>query len=431
MIGYTVYLFNQVLYSYAEQYNAGLTAATLTMEINQPSTFHFDMLPSHPESDILASNQSGRALIAVRQDYVNDDEEVVDSYYPFLGRVKNVTRDMYGKLSVDCEDCFSFLNDSYVRYSEGLYPTVNDMLVAVIDHYNTQLNTAASGYVFNYDQNASVGTDTAFLLSKDYDENEKKELEFYKSGDFIADKLTDQYSSILLFKYDYDPINIVTNIRFAWIKDFNPGLSYTSKVEIQNNTEDTENTGEGEGSSENTQEEFEPFPTPEHLVLMERSYGFYPSFSIEDNIIDISKDTVKTSTWSGIIPVGKDGLTLNSAVWNDDLVEKYGYKVKVVEFSEIDDAQYLEQVAVEYIERFSIDYGYKFSITAIEPCEAIKTVNYLTRVGYITAVKDIDNSLWITPCLSIKLNLFDLESNEYVLGPYVPQSVLNEDVTAI
>lgn len=414
MIAYRIYLFDTLIYDTISKENVGVISATLKMEINQPSTFHFEMLPVHPQSDVLASDQARRTLVAVQELYVDDEDVIQDSYWPFIGRVKSVSRQINKNLSVDCEDFFSFLNDCYIKYREGEYPTYNDVFIAAAEHYNTQLNTSQSGYVIAYNQGSSTGTDTPFILSSSYEEawaaqteEEEPSYEYIKCGDFISDKILSQNSAILMFLYDYTPDTKTINVQFAYIDGINPGLSYTRKATDQR------------------------FPTVETLLVPDALFETLPSFSTDHNILGLNKDTIKGDIYSGILAVGKNGATSGNVVWDEQLVKNYGYVAKAVSFSEIEDTTQLDEVAMEYLQKFAVDLGYKFTVEAAEPCEVFENVNYLARVGYIAALKDIDNSLWVSPFLSISLNLFEIENNEYVIGPYVPQCILNEEITAI
>lgn len=413
MVAYRIYLFENLLYDTMTDTNVGVTSASLKMEINQPSTFHFEILPIHDVTDILASNQARRALVAVQQLYVNDDGETEDSYWPFIGRVKSVSRAIDKRLSVDCEDFFSFFNDCYVGYREGEFATYNDVFIAITDNYNTQLNTSESGYVISYNEACSTGTDAAFIMDSEQpgsssgEEGEEPPYEFYKCADFISDRILNQNSSIILFRYSYTPESKSVNVQYAYISNINPGLSYTTKVPGYD------------------------FPTIESLLVPDALYGTLPSFGPDDNILSLSKDTIKGDVYSGILAIGKDGITSGNIVWNQGLVDRYGYVAKAVTFSEIEDATRLDEIAQQYIDKFGVDLGYKFNVQAAEPCDVFEDVKHLSRVGYMAALKDIDNNLWVSPILSISLNLFDIENNEYIIGPYVPQSILNEEITAV
>ncbi len=428
--------------------------------------------------EVLNSIKKKKTLVFVYEAYVDSDGVIQDWYYPFMGRVSDVSIDINGNYDVECEGAFAFLNDIVMAYHPDLHNAYHSR---EIDDYVEFYKNAkyifksaveatelfghyADRYPFKqmvmeFDESASDWMSDGYeyeILKDGFDfpEINKEELEYSKVADVITNKIINEYSGVLYFLYylPTDPTHMNDNppdptginpvvyelilenwkrthpdhpIRLSYTHDINPGFGY--------NHDGLE------------------FPTVEAIWV--EDYGWYPSFGIGDNIISISKEALKTEIYTGIMPIGKDGLKLNNTknhfdvsdtesiqynyfpvrdddvIWIPELVQKYGYIIKAVEFSDIETVTELRQAGNDYINRFARDFGFKYTINAIEPCEVFDDMNKLVKLAHITMVKDTDNVVHVIPCLSIKLDLFDLQNNEYVIGPIVPDSVINEDIS--
>lgn len=406
MIKYEVYAGSELIYDSSSYENSGIESIKLDLEINTPGTFSFTLKGSHPENGIIKPYTT---LIAVRFEYTDVDvqrEPISDNYWAFVGRVTNISTDIYGNATYDCEGAPSFLNDVYVPFEDNMYATIENLLSTVASVYNTAVGTP-SNRVITYNSNGSQGTDTAFVLPRNYGESDDVQVSYSRGLDLITEKILDQYSAMLYFAYDYDVENATPSISFAFIKNLNPGLSYDKKY---NNSA----------------------PDVESIIDPNTAYGTYPCFGLNDNILAFSKERIKRDVYSGIMPVGKNGVT-PGIVWSSSAIQSCGRIVKLVEFSELTDTSKLESLGQEYLERFGGDYGEKYTVTGIEPCVLMNTLTHhkLTRIGFVTVVQDSVSGGVVAPLLAMRIDLFDVQNNEYVIGAYVPQATLNEDITAI
>ncbi len=441
MIIYKIYIDKNKIYDSEIDYNEGILSANLSLEINQPENLSLRISSNSP---ILQNIRRKSTLVYVYQAYMNSSGEILDWYYPFMGRVSDISVDIYGNYDVTCEGAFAFLNDVYTPYCEryNRYPDLESIVKAAEASSRVIYKEQEYPYYKMYigvDIHASEGLDTKNEEAYQHEVLEDYDSVSTKSGDLISDKVLNSYGGVLYFRYyiPEEPSKAATleetieqhhnedliryyeekfpkyNIQFIYTKNINPGYNY-----------------------KHTALEF-----PEVEAIVQEEYGRYPSFGIGDNILSISKESIKSEVYSGIMPVGKDGCRLESMVypdsplkygdviWIPELVSKYGYIVKAVEFSDIETVTALREAGDDYINRFAKDFGFKYTVNAIEPCEVFDDMDKLVKLAHVTMVKDIDNVVHIMPCLSIKLDLFDIQNNEYVIGPIVPDSVINEDIS--
>lgn len=435
MIAYRLYADEELLLDTQDGINDGILSASFKLELNKSSSAEFSMVTSHPFINKITMMKTS---IIIEMLYIDDDNVVKDDYYPFMGRVSAISQDMYGNKTFTCEGASAFENDQVIMNDlQDLAGTlhVNDVFTKSIGSSRTLTN----GIVFNpnyYNENNGSNVDWTLTdeIVKEIQKSDSEEesggdepsYSYEKSSDMIQNNIISPYGGVVYYYYAYnqftDNHTMLKEDFLCYAAYFNTLLTGFDYTLVDQNGCPKEPTG-----------------------VVELYYGEEtPSFGLNDNIIDIKPNYLKTGIWTGIIPVGKDGLTIfgekgdydtyRNTLWESDLVNKYGEIHKVVNFSRVDDPVALLAFGRNYMARFANNDYYAmqtYEINGIEPCEVFEPTRYLIKLGYYVILQINANTLISFPCLSIEHNLFDIQQSRYVIGPVVPDTILNEDFTAV
>lgn len=422
-------------------FNEGMISGTLSLEINEPGSFEFSLISSHPHiSDILLY----KSTISIEMMYVDnsngDPYNIVDRYYPFVGRVVSTDTDIYGNVSYTCEGALAFLNDSYMSNFDSEYYSIETFLTACIEDHNAMVSIPGSdalqGRPFSYCPSFDASSTTMYRAKDLSDGNDKNYAQYVKTKDAIMSNVIDIYGGFIycvsspIYYYADSSLISYWNTKIKYYSDRNPVFSYDAV-------------------------DSDGMPIiDEYISPIDDNYDErLPLFSIETNIKDLSSSPIKTGLWTGIMPLGKDGLKIvhfetdradrSDVLYIDNLEEKYGRIVKAVEFSNIDSKDTLLDYGREYITIYgpqnSADLFSKnnYRVNAIEPC-LTSSFNKLVRLGYPVILEkeakqidepNIKHFYEFTTAFSIKHNLFDANDSEYGLGMIIPKNIINEDMT--
>ena len=439
MIAYRMYADEELILDTQDGVNDGILSANFKLELNKPSSLEFSMVASHPYIDNITMMKTS---IILEMMYIDNNDKIKDDYYPFMGRVSAINQDMYGNKTFTCEGGLAFKNDYIVLNDFETYSSLklNVAFGKCIDTTrNTLTNDIRSGMTGDhYNDGRNIDWTLTTPIQKpapkteegEEPEEEKLTLTYEKSIDMIQSYIIGPYGGVVyyhLFNYDYDdttntfPKKIIKDhliYEIGYYASLLTGFDYIGSNNIM---------------------------PDEPQRLIELYYGDeIPSFGLNDNIVDIKPNYIKTGIWTGIMPVGKDGLTISgyknerdtdaNTIWNMDLVRKYGYIHKTVNFSQVDSVDALRAFGRNYMARFANNDYYAmqtYEINGIEPCEVFEPTRYLVKLGYYVILQLNANTLISFPCLSIEHNLFDIQQSRYVIGPVVPDTILNEDFTAV
>lgn len=416
MIAYKVYADQTLILDTVNEVNDGLISAQLSLELNEAGSFDFTLLRTHPQKSNITPYKT---IIAVEMIYIDETNTIQDDYIPFLGRVTSIDEDMYGNTSYQCEGAMAFLNDIYVNKKLANQITVHTYLGRLFIDYRSII-TSGMGQNY-YDENKLIsfisgeGSDASWTYGRDIEESGEE-----------APK--DEYRSLL---------EIIKND----VIDKIGGIYYLVHGKTQNGyyTDSTYyNADDSMGLTFNYDTQSGHLPSIQGIFVINR----IPHFDFNINIIDLSSSPIKTGIWTGIMPVGKDGLLLadmadptmigNIVLWDDRMANRYGQIVKCIEFSEADTGSKLDSFAREYLRRFLSTDWYSmnnYTVKAVEPCLVSENFNKLVKIGYPVYIQlEAPNEILLN-CLSIKHNLFNVQDSQYVLGPVVPDNIINEDIS--
>ena len=423
MLAYKVYADRYLLLDTYNDVNDGMVSAQMNLEINQPGSFEFSLVRGHPHIDDI---RLMKTRIAVKMMYIENDE-VLDLYWAFLGRVNSIDEDMYGNKSFTCEGAMAYLNDTYSEYSDYTFteiPHIGEWLDRLINGYNAMI-VDSQGYI--YDENKLIttspsGTDYGysdpFYITGDADLNNK--WDWHKTLDSIYDTIINAYGGVVNFVY-WPPLTD---------EHIESGDEFTIHCKYYNNHNDWFSY-----EACNTQQPEISYYTAESSI---------PEFSFNTNMTDIKATPIKTGLWTCLLPIGKDGINIKTDTATEGysypdifvpigyLIERYGVIIKRVDFPTIETSNELLHAARDYNNRFMYKDWYalnNYTVRGIEPCLTTEN-DFIIRLGYPAKVQINDTEETIASALSIKHNLFDIQASEYVLGPIVPKNIIDEDMSS-
>lgn len=416
MLAYEVYLDSNCILNSSENINTGVRSATLSIEIKEPGSFEFKLIPNHP---IKSNITIYKSIVYIIMSNIKNGI-TLDSYIPFMGRVKSIDEDIYGYITCTCEGVYATLKDIYVDEYVGTTKTVDTVLNKLFNEQMVYI--LGSGYAFNYVYSGNNGGNKSWSsISTSEGSTSVDSSDRYRiAADVINNEIIDKLGGFMYY---------VFNERSA----------------VDGYPCDTDITYYKSDSSADC---YFDYNTPSGDLPVKKSSSssdILPRFTYDSNIIDVTRSPVKTGIWTGLFPVGKNGLLLDdpdpdyrkepvssdNLIWVSSLVNKYGKILKRVEFPKAEDMNTLRNYANQYVTKYaSTDwFGMKnHTLQAIEPC-LVSDFNKLVKIAYPGMVQIDDTNVVCLNCLSIKHDLFDAEKSEYVFGPIVPDNVINEDLS--
>lgn len=411
--------------------NIGVVSGNFELKLNEAGSLEFTVLPFNTTYDNTEIDVNDGMIIpyettiALNMKYIDSSGSVKDNWWPFVGRPISVEMDMYGNKTVQCEGAMAYLNDAYMTYWDHKYDKVKLFITNGLTCYNNikKMYGNVGGHSWRQMtyQNRSDG-ENPFTFTEEYDKD-KKNVSYIKVLDGITEHILDAYGGILYFNYYPNQSNDYS-IQFSYYAELLQGFDYSTA----------------------------PNKLPEEIAILPEEYGqTIPSFGIDDNITNITEQYVKTDIWNALMPIGEDAITkmgedrdyldLNDVMDINDILSGSfrGYAdpiVKAVEFSEVkkgdDSGKKLLEEGTKYIKTFAKrDYVNmrNYTINAIEPCEVFEATNYIVKPGYPVIISGVKGDVSHYPCLSIKHDFFNAQNSEYTAGPFIPQNIINEDIS--
>lgn len=420
MIAYKVYSDSYLLLDTQNNINSGMISGQISLEINQPGSFEFTLIRSHPHIENIKLLKS---TIAVKIMYILNGN-IIDSYWIFVGRPSSIDEDIYGNCTYTCESAMAFLKDCYMRYSNYTLEqagVIGEFFDDIMTIHTSMICDTRTGIPYDYNRVITArpaGTDYGysdpFYITQT---PEDERVEWHTMFDAVQDIIINAYGGIVNFVYDPGADSAIEsggkfNIHAKYFNNHNDYFVYVT--------------------NSNSQPEVQGVYSIDNI----------PSFSFGDNIIEMSKTPVKTGIWTCLLPIGKDGIDIKtdegSGWWPERImpvnymVDRYGIIVKQVDFSSIEDSATLRSAGEDYIRRFAYTDWYienNYSIKAVEPCLVTDTL-YLVKLGYPVRVQINDTQEKMLNTISIKHDLFDAQNSEYVIGPIVPKNIIDEDISS-
>lgn len=404
------------------------------IEINTVGSMSFTIGCNHPAIDDF---QEMKTFVMVKSIFIKNGV-TKHTFYPFAGRVITIETDDNGNKQVTCEGVLGLLNDTFITLSSALNnmafgssasdtKTVKRALSQMTWEFNffhDNLKSPWRDYKNVFDTSIRLMTDESYYTIEhvygDMDSGSVIEMDSQGqniyAGDYTMTNYWDILSTYLLNKYGgfllqcYDTGN--SGIRLF--------LKYYSNSIV---------TGEA----------LVNYPNESYDDIQFARWDWIPYFEKGKNVIRWSKENAIDTKYSGIYPVGKDGLNLGGRddgyLWNSDLVSMYGAHIPyIVNFPSIDTAYALRSNATLWssAHRYDAFLPKKYTITGPEPCELGCGDMMIMLMRDVTIredpSEDLINCLHL-PCLSMEIDIQNPQNNTYVIGPFIDGVYTNTTIS--
>lgn len=465
-----------LLYDSSSATNNGFMSGEVGVEVGKASEFTFSLSPDHPMKNSL--KRYGPA-IAVKESYISNGS-VQDSIYLFLGRIISIDDDIYGNVTYTCEGALNFLNDfrfadvltgesmyevegedEYGRYHTNTLDLVK-FLNRALDRYSQCMCNNENATSNNYSQYGNSGINSrAFHLG---------EIRGYHAGlvnPAVVNRFEDMTGGISAYEMLMD--NAAKDCSGFFYLEHNKYPSSAASY-LRNHYYTVVNF--------NCTSDYDylgfPYDEDDEMgSLMDMHYKVmenYPTFLFGDNLLSYDRESSYDEAFSGVMPISSDGVTLSyndssrstkgyntsDYIWNADAISEYGRIVKKLEFdftakATIEGDEYEE--SEEYVPdstlqsmrtnsehwlashvRLNIP---KYIIRGLEPIEYSdadgverQRCRYLIRPMHGVILDDPYRDVYFWgPCLSMKINLFEPDKNEYTIGLYLPEKFTTDRIS--
>ena len=368
----------------------GICEARVKQEVNKASAFNFTMLPS---CSIYNSINRYTSVITVKR-----DDEII-----FKGRVIDISDSLELKRSVSCEGALAYLLDSVLppqrtttttppvittysnsEYRNTYYTEVEERTYEEPAQTTTYPTEETPREHFNRiiaSHNGQVEEEKQFTIGtidvEDIDTNELyDDASFRDSSAAITGDLLDFHGGYLMVTYDANGVQYIN-----WRK-------------------------QAVGSS--TQ-----------------------PIWLGTNLVSIDKKLDVDNLFTVLIPIGKDSLNISSVQQDEAItmevtegIQRFGRIVKVVNFSEIDDAETLMTYGQKYIDRFYKPDKVSFTIRAVDLhllTDQFDAFGIATNITIRSEPHGINGAYM---CISMENDLLSPDNDTYTIGD--PEETLTE-----
>lgn len=371
----------------SNDYMNGILDPVVTKEMSKAGKLEFTILPTSTHYDLLKRMKT-----------------IICAYYYdeliFRGRVLTITTSMDLQRKVTCEGDLAFFMDSvdYPRYNDkddveddgwkyGF--TLRDFIGSLIAGHNDffkdepekQFSVGTIG-VLNRTPTATKDEDK--LDSDPHKRSYHSHSDLVQMADYLVDELVDKYGGYLQTRTV-------------------SGEHYLDFLDISD-------------------------ADAEHDIL----------FGV--NLLDLSIESASDNPYSGVVPIGKDGLKVSDVkVTHSDgsvsyepyvcedsaAVKLLGRIIKPLDFSEIDNKDQLKKAAENYMKRFPPLLADTIEVHAldIQLLDDTADPNAFVKIGDRVQVTCESHGIDIVlNCLSATYDLQNPEKNGYKLGQYIPES---------
>lgn len=369
--------------------------------------------------------------------WVTDAQDIV-----FFGRVVEVEEDLYGNKNVSCESAFAFFNDVPFRlrdnagYSHSSLAVLNGSQVAydtaVITNSSPELNPVYPMIDHRFKdfrvRNSDVDqNDIASDDSSDID----TDVTVLTVMDFLNEQLLENLGGAI-YTY-YEPQATFRSPTDTTLTDHVEGV-----VTYLGYRQALESFGIGTGSGGCL-----PYNGSSLAINSEE----YPRFVLGENIVDLSKEQALDTIYTGVFPVGKDGLLLTTSrdvasdayegnyIWHTASSRRYGRIAIALDYPNITTRANLRTLAQKWINTHASDgliSEYKYTVTGPEPV-VLGYGDYFIKPLYgVLYCNSSDVELAnakVYPCLSMELDLFNSQNNRYTFGPFVSDNYADTSIS--
>lgn len=436
--------------------------ATVEKEANKSESFHFVMGAQHPFVDRVREYRNWVLVVQYAGVLENDGTwTAIAEDVLFYGRIISVETDLYGNKEVECEGALGFLNDALVRIKDiyGTIYTSFSVIYAIVGQQNayvTDSNAPESS------PSASSSTNYYNMVNSKFKKYDIAQDPF--SGEWEVDEVSVYEGSVLDFADDVSVLTLLDLLNSYVIEVVGGGFyfrykasgSLASPIDISGQSKITEvkigiaykqesaTFGIGTGSGGIV---YYDKPIPGHAGHTTPEPDEYPMFVLGENIGELSKEPALETIYTGVFPVGKNGLLLtdptsgggtvysSNYVWKNASARKYGRIALTLDCSNITTRTALYTLAEKWINTHSSDglvNEYKYTVTGPEPV-VMGYGNFFIRplfgVMYTEDSSIPQDQCKVYPCLSMKVDLFNPQNNQYTFGPFVSENYSDTKLT--
>lgn len=363
-----------------------ITNPNLKLSDNSAGSLTFTLPPCNVAYDVI---QHLSTYIYVYR----DDEEI------WSGRVIDEKRDFWNNRALTCEGRLAFLNDTVQptgTYSPGIDASLRGLMTRYITTHNAQMSQTYSDIDVNDKKRFSIGSVSASLSSKWYrlissepNDSELLKTDYESTFDCFRSKIIEHLGGHLLVVKR----SVNNQVQYQ--------IDYLDDDDLPNMVTQTINFG--------------------------------------SNLTDFVQNYDMTSLITAVIPLGARLSEIDEDVDSDerlttdagqvcadeDIVRKYGYIAKVVEWGDVKTKERLQTLAEEYIEDVQFD-SMVLQISAVDLHylnPSIAAFNLLDRVRCVSkphGLSERDRTFVIT---EIDISLDDPSNTKYTLGKNETRSI--------
>lgn len=161
----------------------------------------------------------------------------------------------------------------------------------------------------------------------------------------------------------------------------------------------------------------------------------YPRFILGENIINLDREPALDTIFTGVFPVGKDGMTLTDSpssytskyIWAS-AQEKYGRIAISIDYPDVSSKTSLYNLANKWLKSHTSENlrkEFKYTVTGPEPVimgRGSCFIRPLCGIAYSpNETTDAAHSN-VYPCLSMTVDIFNPDNNQYSFGPFISEN---------
>lgn len=433
--------------------------AVVEKSVNKTDTFRFTMGAHHKFINEVEPYKNWVLIIqyaGVLDGFSSDPKEWVPYCYDilFYGRVIEVETDLDGNKDVVCEGALGFFNDYILRHKNYAYSALSTtgILRSMCNLQNDIINAADAPESnddpenFDYYKMINNRFKRIYMDTSDVDNVDTSDNDF--SDDTSVTTALELINSNLIevaggavsarFEVHGRPDYYYNTPREEGeVVSYTPWVCspiYTGAVIIEGvriqvcYNKDSTTFGMGVGSGGiRRYTDYSPYVGNEVFS--------YPRFIIGENVISLDKEPALDTIFTGVFPVGKDGMILtdspssytNRYIWGS-AQEKYGRIAIVVEYPDVTNKTSLYNLANKWLKSHSSEKlrkEFKYTVTGPEPVILGRGSCFIRPLCGVAFSKnetvDAEHST-VYPCLSMTVNIFNPENNQYTFGPFISEN---------
>lgn len=447
-----------LLFDTYDMSNTPIFNASVEEEVNKVASFNFTMGAQHPLIDCPEIFKNWVLVVQYAGVINNGNWEPVAQSVLFYGRILSVETDLYGNKAISCESSLGFLNDYLVREKDFWY-YIEDGQQYIVTGSSDLINNVvhASQYIIDA-HDAPENPESSFGTSLNYQDMIDKNFKRFSTTDswLQFEKIYDNDDDVdhdddVSVKTLIDVINddLFSNVGGILYVNPTPSPSLPSPISLNRWTNFNEidlkvyycrepSSGFGMGVGYGGVRRYDTFDPNGTRPPMDSE--LFPRFVLGENVLDVAREPAMDTIFTGVFPVGKDGLLLanqSSPVGSMDFntrylwsqsANKYGRIAIALDLPNITSRTTLRKLAQNWLNKHTSDgliEEYKYTITGPEPV-VLGYGSYFIEIGagvlYSEDSSEDPSQAKGYTCLSKSIDVFKPQNNKYTFAPYVAEN---------